>query len=861
MPWRGEEEPGEFPTLGPLVIDWIQANCVIPDGIRVGDPFILSEWQIRFAMWYYRLEKDAVPDPEKPSRAFVYDRGGQLVAPQKALALDTPIPTPQGWSTIAGIRVGDFVFDQDGQPTEVLTKSEVFTEPAFRVVFSDGASLVAGADHEWVIEYRNASCDYVPMRVQTEDLLAQVEEMPRVYRVKNAGALAMPDAPLPLDPYVLGAWLGDGCINDGRIVGADLALFDEIRARGFEVRVRPDRNHYRASVLKLKAALRSAGVLSEKHIPPEYLRASIAQRWALLAGLMDTDGTINVKGDCSFTTVHPLLRDGFRELLYSLGIKNRMRERMGRLFGVDTRPNWEISFSARAGDPVFTLPRKLARLKPVGPHAQHGYRRIVAVEPSLVTKTQCIGVASPSRTFLAGHEMIPTGNCGKGPFSAAIICAEAAAPVLFDGWDAAGEPVGRPWPTPWIQVTAVSESQTDNVWRSLVPMIDLGTLTADVPDTGETRINLPNGGRIEPVTASARSRLGQRVTFVVQDEAHDWTKRNRGRALADNQRRNIAGMGGRFLETGNAWDPSDDSVAQQTYEGKTGGVFKMMFDGGPGSIRNKRDRMRILKRLYGTSWWVDTERISSEIDDLLERGELAQAERFFLNRVVAAEDRAFDGGAWRKLADPHDVEAGTLIVIGIDGARYEDALAIVATDVDTGYQWPLGIWEKPQNAPEGYEHPMHEVEGAIQEAFERYAVWRVYVDPGSQTGNITPLFERWQGKYGDKVVLPWLMTRWRATAYMIRNYASAIASGDLSHDGDERMAAHIDNARRRPVNVYDEDRRQMWVISKDAPNSPMKIDAAAAGALSWEARGDAIAAGAEKPKPRTAWTFEGVVSV
>lgn len=456
-------------------------------------------------------------------------------------------------------------------------------------------------------------------------------------------------------------------------------------------------------------------------------------------------------------------------------------------------------------------------------------------------------LTKPSRAFVydRGGQLVEPQKWGKGPFAAAWIIGEAGGPVLFDGWDANGEPVGRPWATPWIQVTAVSEDQTDNVWRALVPMIELGDLKADIPDTGQTRINLPNGGRIEPVTSSSRSRLGQRITAAVQDEAHDWTARNGGRKLADNQRRNLAGMGGRFLETGNAWNPAEMSVAQQTWESSAGGVFKMMGEAGPGSIRNKRERMRMLRKLYGGSWWVDPERISSEIDDLLERGELAQAERFFLNRVVPGEDRAFDKAAWDACANPgHTIPDGNLITVGVDGARYVDALAVIATDVETGFQWPLGVWERPLAADDDYEHPMDDVDGALVDAFERYDVWRVYIDPGSQYANIAPLMEKWQGRWGDKRIIEWQMNRPKPTAYMIRSYMSAMMTGDLSHPADETFTRHVLNARRRSTNVYDEDGHRMWVISKEAPNSPAKIDAAAAAALSWEARGDAIAAGA-----------------
>lgn len=450
----------------------------------------------------------------------------------------------------------------------------------------------------------------------------------------------------------------------------------------------------------------------------------------------------------------------------------------------------------------------------------------------------------PSRAFVytRGGQLVAPQKWGKGPLSAAVVLFEAYGPCLFDGWDENGEPTGRPWATPWIQITAVSEDQTGNVWRALLPMIQLGGLTAEIPDTGETRINLPNGGKIEPVTASARSRLGQRITFAIEDEAHDWTKENKGRKLADTQRRNLAGMGGRFMETGNAWDPNEKSVAQTTFEDESN-VFKIMLDPGKGSIKNKVERMRVLKRLYAGAPWVDVDRISDEIDALLGRNEVAQAERYFFNRVIPGEDRAFDMDKWNALANRQQISDKEQIVIGVDGARYVDALAVIATHVKTGYQWPLGIWERPPAAGDDYEHPMDDVDGVVIDAFERYKVWRVYIDPGSQYANITPLMEKWQGRWSEKKIIRWQMNRPKPTAYMIRNYISAVMTGDLCHAGDDLFTSHISNARRQRVNVYDEDKEQMYVLQKETPHSPHKIDAAAAGALSWQARGDAIADG------------------
>lgn len=460
--------------------------------------------------------------------------------------------------------------------------------------------------------------------------------------------------------------------------------------------------------------------------------------------------------------------------------------------------------------------------------------------------------------YFRGQQLVRPQKAGKGPFSACVICAEADpdAPVLPAGWDANGEPVGRPWPTPWIQVTAVSEDQTGNVWRALVPMIELGSIAADIPDTGETRINLPSGGRIEPVTSRHISRLGARITFAVEDETHAWTKTNGGRLLADTQRRNLAGMNGRFMETTNGWDPTEESVAQQTAEGKEPGVFRDDVEPGKGSVRNKRERRVMLRKVYGDAmfapkgarWepWVTFERIEAEIEALLPR-DPAQAERFFLNRKQSAEDAAFDIDRWRELADAKIVVPDkALVVIGVDGARFEDALAVVATDVDQGHQWPLGIWERPPSAPDDYEHPSNEVDGVMLEAFERFEIWRAYVDPQY----IEHLLDRWQGRWTEKRVLPWYTNRPKQVAYALRAYRSAMQAGDLTHDGDEHFARHVANARRRKVPVYDEDHRQMWTITKDRPGSPRKIDASMAGCLSWEARSDAIAAGATRPRRR-----------
>lgn len=466
----------------------------------------------------------------------------------------------------------------------------------------------------------------------------------------------------------------------------------------------------------------------------------------------------------------------------------------------------------------------------------------------------------PRFRYERGSQLVRPQKWGKGPFSAAIICFEAVGPALPDGYDAAGAVVGRPWPTPHVQITAVSEEQTANVYRALLPMIRFGPLDAEIPDTGLTRINLPSGGLIEPVTASALSRLGQRVTHVLSDETHAWTDRNGGKRLADNQRRNASGTGGRFLETTNAWAINEDSVAQDTNENPVG----VYVDYPPpigGSVRNRSERRKAMRYAYGDSvrngptWrgWVDLDRIDVEIEALSKR-DPSQAERFFLNRVHAGEDVAFDLAAWRAAARPDIVVADkTLIAIGVDGARTEDALAIIATTLDGFHQWPLAILERPANVGPDYEHDLDYADAIVTEAFERYRVGLIYSDPQK----IEHLTDRWTGRWGkDRVANFVTNLRSRKLGDAVGYYVASVGARDMTHDGDSVFARHVANARRKMLPATDDDGRYLFTLTKERPHSPNKIDAAMAGMISAEARRDCIAKGMLQPS-RPSW-FVGI---
>lgn len=238
---------------------------------------------------------------------------------------------------------------------------------------------------------------------------------------------------------------------------------------------------------------------------------------------------------------------------------------------------------------------------------------------------------------------------GKGPLSAALICAEAVGPTVFDGWDASGEPVGKPRPTPRIQIAATTDDQADeNVYKHLHAMITRGPLYDLMPDTGATRIVLPGGGGIEVVTSKATSRLGAPISFAVMDETGIWTKENKGHELAKTLRRGLAGMGGRSVETTNAWNPAELSTAQMGFEAKVKDIYRD-YRQPPAhlSYMNKAERRKIHKHVYGDSWWVDLDGIEAEAAEIME-SDPANAERFFGNRVVAGSSAWLPRGLWER---------------------------------------------------------------------------------------------------------------------------------------------------------------------------------------------------------------------
>jgi hypothetical protein len=199
---------------------------------------------------------------------------------------------------------------------------------------------------------------------------------------------------------------------------------------------------------------------------------------------------------------------------------------------------------------------------------------------------------------------------GKSPLVAAWAGGELVGPVVFDGWDAAGEPVGRPQPTPWVQIAACSIDQTDNTYAPVYEMLSESPRVDDLGlDVGLTRVHLrDHPGRLEPVTASAGSREGQPVTAAALDEVQFWVDGNGGTRLAAVIRRNVSKMGGTTVETGNAFRPGAGSVGEATEQASRRGQAGLLYDSREGpEVKDLSDRQVLrasLEVAYGDSKWV-----------------------------------------------------------------------------------------------------------------------------------------------------------------------------------------------------------------------------------------------------------------
>lgn len=372
-----------------------------------------------------------------------------------ALALDTPVPTSTGWTTMGEVQVGDHLFDEQGQPTKVTYVSPIYTDrDCYEITFCDDQKVIADGAHRWYVEAREAFNETglrnkrgrPPLGWASKGVLS-TEVIAKEYTRGNKFLFAIPmtkaiscrSVVLPLDPYFLGLWLGDGNAASTGMTAASADYLEyrrELEGLGFSVSslqgvafsvdlphgVKRHRTQvYNPETATLYGVLNQLGLISNKHVPAVYLRAPREDRLSLLQGLLDTDGSITKRGRISFYNTNPRLVQAFEELAASLGFKCRTRWRSPTGIAnvlknghaiISKLDIAEVSFVAYRDQTLFRLPRKQARVGAIeaGRPSESFRRRIVDVQKIASVPTRCLTVDSPNHLFLAGRGMIPTHN-------------------------------------------------------------------------------------------------------------------------------------------------------------------------------------------------------------------------------------------------------------------------------------------------------------------------------------------------------------------------------------------------------------------------------------------------------------------
>lgn len=399
-----------------------------PDGTPLlGKPFKLEPFQIFITYnllgFYYKGTNE-----RRYKEAFI------MLARKngKALSLDTEIPTPEGFKKMADIHPGDIVFGQDGKPSKVLVESEIFHKPMYAVTFEDNTVVKASADHIWTVGTKegrrrgNPWIDTTTEKMAADFVRLRLDGKGKEYKYRVPMTAPVEYAPknLPVDPYTLGVWLGNGTATAAVITSSKEDIEEQmelIRKHGHECRrhdhidrapdfsVDPiEKKYTKTTGNPFLNGLRDIGVLENKHIPEIYLRGSVDQRMELLKGLMDTDGFCSKAGECEFSQKSEIFAEEFMELLASLGIKAKKKKKKVILYGKEFEA-FIVCFFTDKRRPCFKLKRKYDRLKDeLAPRMMA--KSIISVERIETEPSKCIAIDNDSHLYLCGRSYTATHN-------------------------------------------------------------------------------------------------------------------------------------------------------------------------------------------------------------------------------------------------------------------------------------------------------------------------------------------------------------------------------------------------------------------------------------------------------------------
>jgi hypothetical protein len=480
---------------------------------------------------------------------------------------------------------------------------------------------------------------------------------------------------------------------------------------------------------------------------------------------------------------------------------------------------------------------------------------------------------------------------GKSPLLGALALAEGLADVVPAGWDADGQPVGRPWrsiKTPLIHIAAVSEEQTANTWQPLLEMVRNGPAVDNYPGLRpmDSVVFLPRG-EIKQITTSARTTKGAPIVFATLDQTEEWVPSNNGPKLAQAIRTNAAKNGGRTLESPNAFIPGQNSVAEAS--AAYAADIREGRARNPGLLYDHREAPADtdmwdvdsltwgLRVAYGDSSAHPDGCVihdppcppgHSELEPLIDQvydpaSDVQQLRADLLNQITHASDSWVSSPEWGACFDVGKIVADKdVIVLGFDGSRGRtkgkaDATALIGCRVRDGHLFEIGdrsVWEPPRREmskrdriktgdQSTWQPPVAEVDATIRMAFKRYTVVGFYADPSGWAEHVA----KWEAAFGARLhpkvkasgqsrIAAWPRGKDTNAIEAVKALHAAIEHGECTHDGSSVLTRHVLNARRRPS-------RTGYLLYKAYPDSPDKIDAAYAAVMAWKARLDAVAAG------------------
>lgn len=444
---------------------------------------------------------------------------------------------------------------------------------------------------------------------------------------------------------------------------------------------------------------------------------------------------------------------------------------------------------------------------------------------------------------------------GKSPLLAAISCAELLAPTNFAGWDAEGNPVGKPTASPLIQIAALSESQADNTMSLCLQMLSGGQAIYYYPylDINLSKITYPGGKKLEKVTASPRGREGNRATFVVMDETHLWVPAEKGPELYQALSRNLAKMNRRWIATTNAHAPGENSVAEFLYNqhtnaiGGTGFDTKMLFDTREVYVEDLADKEEVFAALavaYGDAHWINKENLFIEIQGTLEH----IARRFYFNQHVEGSSTWIKPKVWNEceegeLKSSRRLRTQDAIAIGFKGNTVRGA-AIVGCRLKDGAIFDLGWWENRNLDPNTrWEVPFKEVDNKLRSLMEKYNVKKVVAD----ANQYQDIIGRWAADYEDEIEEYWVQNKTKM-AKAVEQFESAVETKRLLWISPD-ISRHVQSCHLEEV-------PQGYLLRQETQSSKRYIFGAQAAVLAFEAATLAIEEGGlNPPSDNTLYTF------